>query len=124
MSNARFPQEIIDHIIDILRHQPRTLSQCCLVSKSWVPRTRKHLFGTIIVRARADLAAWDKAFPNPLDSPASYTRFLGVGHTRVVAAILEDCGLIKPFLGVVRLEIWSRMRPTVFTSLNATSYHP
>jgi hypothetical protein len=121
MPNARLPQEIVDYIIDLLRNQTRTLIQCSLVSKSWVPRTRKHLLRTIMFEFRSELAAWEKAFPNPLDSPASYTRFLGVGHARVVAAISEDCGLIKPFLGVVRLEIWSRMRPTVFTSLNTTS---
>ncbi|KAF9789282.1 hypothetical protein BJ322DRAFT_530158 [Thelephora terrestris] len=107
MPNARLPQEIIDYIIDLLHNQSRTLSQCCLVSKSWVPRTRKHLFGTIRFRSSADLAAWEKTFPNPLNSPASYTRCLGVNCARIVAAVPEDCGWIQSFSAVVRLEIWS-----------------
>ncbi|KAF9643160.1 hypothetical protein BDM02DRAFT_3081141, partial [Thelephora ganbajun] len=50
MSNPRqfhLPPEILDYIIDLLHDKPETLKQCCLVSKSWVSRTRKHLFADI-----------------------------------------------------------------------------
>ncbi|KAJ7472316.1 hypothetical protein B0H11DRAFT_2195955 [Mycena galericulata] len=45
------PQEIIDMVIDNVAHSPgeprenkSTLATCALVCKSWVPRTRHHLF--------------------------------------------------------------------------------
>ncbi|KAF9642961.1 hypothetical protein BDM02DRAFT_3104213, partial [Thelephora ganbajun] len=50
MSNPHkphLPPEILDYIVDFLYNEPETLKQCCLVSKSWVPRTRKHLFADI-----------------------------------------------------------------------------
>jgi hypothetical protein len=47
MSNPDLPPEILDYIIDLLHDEPETLKRCCLVSKSWVPRTRKHLFADI-----------------------------------------------------------------------------
>ncbi|KAF9789288.1 hypothetical protein BJ322DRAFT_975360, partial [Thelephora terrestris] len=47
MSDSRLPQEITDYILDLLHDEPKTLRQCCLVSRSWTPRTRKHIFGTV-----------------------------------------------------------------------------
>ena len=50
MSNPHrphLPPEILDYIADFLHHTPRTLKECCLVSRSWVPRTRRHLFANI-----------------------------------------------------------------------------
>ena len=37
------PGELLDHTVDHLYDARVTLKSCCLVSKSWVPRTRKHL---------------------------------------------------------------------------------
>ncbi|KAF9789295.1 hypothetical protein BJ322DRAFT_1000309, partial [Thelephora terrestris] len=47
MSNRFIPPEICDHIVDFLHDDPKTLKQCCLCSRSWVPRTRKHLFAVV-----------------------------------------------------------------------------
>ncbi|KAF9789198.1 hypothetical protein BJ322DRAFT_1000595, partial [Thelephora terrestris] len=41
------PPEILDLVTDNLSDEPSTLKACCLVSKSWVPRTRKHLFASV-----------------------------------------------------------------------------
>ena len=41
------PPEIVDLIIDHLHDQPATFKTCCVVSKSWVPRTRKQLFSHV-----------------------------------------------------------------------------
>ncbi|KAF9644347.1 hypothetical protein BDM02DRAFT_3103092, partial [Thelephora ganbajun] len=41
------PPETLDYIVDFLHDNRETLEQCCLVSKSWVPRARKHLFADI-----------------------------------------------------------------------------
>ncbi|KAF9647951.1 hypothetical protein BDM02DRAFT_3065508, partial [Thelephora ganbajun] len=42
--SSSLPQEILDLIIDHLRDEPDMLKICCIVSKPWVQRTRKHLF--------------------------------------------------------------------------------
>ena len=42
-----FPPEIFDLIIDHLQDEPITLKACCLVSKSWVPRSRMHIFAHV-----------------------------------------------------------------------------
>ncbi|KAF9645264.1 hypothetical protein BDM02DRAFT_3073690, partial [Thelephora ganbajun] len=44
---SHLPPEILDYIVDLLHDEPETLKQCCLVSKSWVSRTRKHLFANV-----------------------------------------------------------------------------
>ncbi|KAE9392886.1 hypothetical protein BT96DRAFT_786114, partial [Gymnopus androsaceus JB14] len=41
---SSFPQEIFDFFIDYLSHSPADLKSLSLVEKSWLPRTRKHLF--------------------------------------------------------------------------------
>ncbi|KAF9642569.1 hypothetical protein BDM02DRAFT_3078319, partial [Thelephora ganbajun] len=61
MSNphqVHLPPEIFDYIVDFLHDTPETLKQCCLVSKSWVPRTRKYLFADIEFFTESDLEAW------------------------------------------------------------------
>lgn len=107
MSDPRLPQEITDHIIDLLHDAPKTLRQCCLASRSCVPRARKHLFGTIRFESSADLDAWRKAFPDPLNSPAyHYTHRLGVYCAEVAAAVAKEWSSMQSFSNVLRLEIW------------------
>ena len=48
--SCTLPPEILDLIIDHLHDEPATLKTCCVVSKSWVPRTRKHLFALVEFR--------------------------------------------------------------------------
>ena len=73
------PPEILDLIIDQLHNEPTTLRACCLVSKSWIPRTRKHLFADVKFDAKELLlASWMKMFPNPSNSPAQHTRSLTI----------------------------------------------
>ena len=65
MSNPHrsyLPPEILDYIIDLLYDEVETLGECCLVSKSWVPRTRKHLFAEVAFQAAAELELWKKTF--------------------------------------------------------------
>ena len=77
MSGPRLPPEIFDYIIDLLYDQPETLKWCCLVSKSWVPRTRKHLFREIVFEYPCDhLEIWKSTFPDPANMPAHHTRCL------------------------------------------------
>ena len=47
MSNPHLPAEILDYIIDHLHDTEDALRNCSLVSKSWIPRTRTHLFADV-----------------------------------------------------------------------------
>ena len=94
--SRHLPPEILDEIVDFLQDEPETLMQCCLVSKSWVPRTRKHIFAQIWVKAK-DHRKWTSIFPDPEDSPTHYTRRLKVD------CALEDSRWIQGFRHVERL---------------------
>lgn len=120
MSNSHLPQEIVDHIIDFLCDRPKTLGQCCLVSRSWIQRARKHLFGAVGFNSSADLERWKETFPSPLNSPAYHTHFLDISCAKIIAAFSEECDWIRSFSNVVRLEIWSCMRLPFFTPLTAS----
>jgi hypothetical protein len=112
MSNLCPPSEILDCIIDLLHDQPKTLERCCLVSKSWIPRTRKHLFAEIIFHDEKRLKLWKKTFPDPSTSPAHYAKTLFVGRPQaVVAADAEPGGWIRGFSGVVNLMVGSQLLP-------------
>ena len=106
MSIPRLPPEILDHIADILHDEPEALKECCLVSKSWVPRTQKHLFANIELRSEGDLESWKKAFPDPSNSPAHHTHTLKIGGTQVIrAADVGEGGWIQAFSRVASLDL-------------------
>ena len=80
------PPEILDHIIDHLHDEPTTLKACCVASKSWVSRTRTHLFARINFHpVKSPIESWMKAFPDPSNSPAHYTRSLSIFDPSVLA---------------------------------------
>ena len=106
MPNPHLPPEILDYTVDLLCDKPATLKECCLVSKSWVPRTRKHLFTDISFNSFDDLEAWKKSFPDPANSPAYHTHSLSVGCPRfITVADAEEGGWIRAFSRVVRLKV-------------------
>ena len=84
MARPDLPPEILDSIVEFLYGETKALRQCCLVSRSWIPRTRKHLFAVIKFSSLDDIEAWKKAFPDPSKSPAHYTRALKVFCSRVI----------------------------------------
>jgi hypothetical protein len=104
------PPEILDSIVDLLHDEPESLEACCLVSKSWVPRARMHLFARIVFECPAHLEAWKEIFPDPANSPAHHTRFLVVHRPEVVTvADAEEGGWILTFSNVERLELWNEV---------------
>ena len=73
----RIPQEIVDEILDRLAtdFDFRSLQSCALVSKSWIPSCRRHLFHTVLFTSK-DRARWLETFPVPEESPAHFVRDL------------------------------------------------
>ena len=85
------PPETLDAIIDLLHDEPTTLKSCCAVSKSWVPRTRRHLFSHVeFHNAKSHLEVWKKAFPDPSNSPAHHARTLSVYGATDADAGVDD----------------------------------
>ena len=118
----RFPPEISDYIVDIVHSggQAETLKRCCLVSKSWVPRTRKHLFATVEIWGVRDVRAWKTVFPNPSNSPAHYARSLFFNSMEPINDVVaEEDGWIRAFQNVVRLELQNGARHLYFRSLRS-----
>ena len=118
--SCTLPPEIFDLVIDQLHDEPTTLKACCIVSKSWIPRTRRHLFAHVKFGAEKHLfASWMKTFPDPSKSPAHHTRSLTI-H-RFLTVVTTDTGVadcVRTFRNVVRLHfsglIWaSRSAPLV-----------
>jgi hypothetical protein len=109
MSNPHLPAEILDHVVDHLHDTQDALRNCCLVSGSWIPRTRKHLFANVIFLTAKRLQSWKETFPEPSTSPAHYTNTLIINCSHVVtAADAEADGWIRGFSRVVHLEVGTR----------------
>ena len=109
MSNpyrSHLPPEILDYIVDLLQDEREALKECCLVSRSWVSRARKHLFANIKFHCAADIELWKKTFPNRSNSPACHTHTLLVRCPEVItAADAEEGGWIRTFPRVARLRV-------------------
>ena len=71
------PQEIIDEILGHLAtaSDTRSLQSCVLVSRSWVPSCRKHIFHTTWFTP-SSMSRWLEAFPVPEESPAHHIKDL------------------------------------------------
>ena len=115
MPRPDLPPEILDSIVEFLYGETKALKQCCLVSKSWIPRTRKHLFAVIKFCNLDDIEAWKKTFPDPSNSPAHHTCALEVYCSEVISVPTFPC--------LVRLEVISlssQMNLTPFYELPPT----
>ena len=100
------PCETLDHIVDFLHDSQTTLRDCCLVSKSWVARTRKNLFAEVEFQTAENLESWKTMFPDPSTSPAHYTKALLIGSPKIVEVIDVEAGSwIKGFSRVVHLAM-------------------
>ena len=87
------PSEILDLIVDHLRDERTTLKACCVTSKSWVPRARKHLFARIQFHARErPIESWIQAFPDPSNSLAHHPRTLSFGRQDASTLVNPDIG--------------------------------
>ena len=106
MSNLYLPPELLDHICDLLRDARGALKNCCLVSKSWIPRTRRHLFARIEFHYPKDLRSWKTTFRDSSVSPACYTRSLDINLSQdITATDAGGGGWIPTFSRVVHMGI-------------------
>jgi len=114
MSNPYLPPEILDYIVDLLHDNPNALKDCCLLSKSWIPRTRKHLFAEVGLLTERHLESWKKRFSDPSTSPAHFAKSLRVGCARAITAADAEAGSwLRSFAHIVHLEVETpTMRPT------------
>ena len=106
MPDPHLPPEITDFVVDLLHDKPRTLKQCCLVSKSWVARARNHLFHHIQFESPVDVDAWKADFPDPANSLGHHARSLSISSLE--AFTIADAGegsWILAFSNVVRLTM-------------------
>ena len=103
------PPEILDLIVNHLRDDPTTLKACCVVSKSWIYRTRTHLFANTEFHApKSHIELWKKTIPDPSNSPAYHTRRLLIrGFLTVTAADANVGGWIRTFHNLVHLHLES-----------------
>ena len=105
-SPPHLPPEILDYTLDFLYDDQDTLKQCCLASKSWLPRTRRHLFSKVTFRSATNLESWKQTFPDHSNSPACYTQILTVECPEAVKiADAGEGGWIRAFSRVVRLNV-------------------
>jgi hypothetical protein len=107
--SCSLPQEILDLIVDHLRDEPTTLKSCCVVSKSWIHRTRTHLFARVEFHApKSHVELWRKIFSDPSRSPVHHTRHLSIcGLALVTAADADTGGWIRTFRNFVHLHLES-----------------
>jgi hypothetical protein len=106
MSNPRLPAEMLDRVVDQLRDTEDALRNCCLVSKSWIPRTRRHLFTDIRFPTLESLISWMRTFPDPSTSPAHYVKNLSVTYPQLFTDPDAEAGnWIRWFSCVVHLEV-------------------
>lgn len=109
MSHPQLPAELLDYIVDFLQDDKYALGRCCLVSKSWITRTRKHLFAEVWFFRSANLQSWKKTFSDPSTSPACYVNSLFVHCPEAaIAADATDGGWIPTFSSLACLEVDTR----------------
>ena len=122
MANPRLPAEILDHVVDHLHDAKHTLRSCCLVSKSWIPRTRRYLFADIDLKTRE--GSWKKMFPDPSTSPGYYTKSLSISLFHRVADVDADAGgWIRGFSRVVRLVVGGDAYLPSALTVSLTPFH-
>ena len=103
------PPEILDLIIDDLHDQQAALLVCCTVSKSWIPRARRHIFSRLEFW-EGEFEYWMKDFPDPSNSPAHYIQSLMIFGTQLISAATADVGRpwIRAFCNIVHLHVDTR----------------
>ena len=128
MSNPRLPPETLDHVVDLPHDALHPLRNCCLVSKSWIARTRKHLFANIRFHLeRAIIMEEDVSRSFDLSCSLHQTLFVGCSHA-ITTTDAEPGGWITGFSRVVHLKLVNRVAVSYsaddFTPFNFRGFSP
>ena len=116
MPRPVIPQEILDLIIDHLHDERTTLNVCCLVSKAWLPRTRKHIFIEVkFLPFGRHIPQWKRSFPDPATSPAHNIRTLSIRNPKLITT--ENADTLLTFCGVTHLNVDTDLREDRLVSL-------
>ena len=92
------PPEIVDHVIDLVDNL-RTLESCSLVARSWVGRSRMHLFRDVVLFSHR---RWQKVMPAGDTSPAKYTRTLTLAQGNTPRGRWINTDNLYPFFSHLR----------------------
>ena len=124
MSHPYLLPELLDHVVDFLHDSSDTLENCCLVSKSWIPRTRKYLFAEINFKYTEDLESWEAMFPDTSTSPACYTKTLFIGSSLITSAAgTGGVGWLSTFSQVVHFKLRVDIDQSKQTSVSLVPFH-
>ncbi|KAF8531364.1 hypothetical protein JB92DRAFT_2851672 [Gautieria morchelliformis] len=77
---SQIPSELIDTIIDYLRHEVSALCACSLVSRRWLPRPRYHLFAFMHLMSTNIVSALKILGPPSTFLPSIYALMLTEGR--------------------------------------------
>ena len=118
---SSLPPELLDLVVDHLHDELIALAACCLVSKSWVSRTRRHLFARVEFDGRTtirSIESWMRAFPDPSNSPVHHTRSLLIyGLKSVTTAVTDARAWVHSFCHLVHLDLDAVAPPDTNVSL-------
>ena len=104
------PQEILDLIVDHLHHEPSALKACCLASREWVQRARKHLFVHIEFDAlTCPVSRWLETFPDPTNSPAHNARALSIRYSKYLS--VQDIETFPTFPNAIHFNVETNVTP-------------
>jgi len=106
MMSRPLPPEILGLVIDQLYDEPTTLRACCLVSKSWIPQTRRYLFAHVDFGVSVHtFESWMRVFLDPSNTPAHHTRSLTIRNLPTSVPTGTDVGgWIRAFSNVVHFH--------------------
>ena len=102
---SSLPPEIFDLIVDFLHDEPETLKACCIASKAWIYRTRRHLFNHVKFHPRGrHVSHWGETFPDPAqNSPAHHAQILSIGLSKLITA--ADINTLLTFCRISHLNV-------------------
>ncbi|KZT07966.1 uncharacterized protein LAESUDRAFT_89935 [Laetiporus sulphureus 93-53] len=78
LPSPRLPSEICDYILDHLWDNHKTLQICSLVTREWLPKTRKHLFHSIHIFSNTRRVAFEDVILQSGDALALCVRKLNL----------------------------------------------
>ena len=83
--SKRFPQELVDEVIDNLNN-PRDLRVCSLVSSKWLERSRRRLFANVSLNTW-NFDQWRRNITPGPNGISAYVRFLTLRQARSIVSL-------------------------------------